>query len=199
MNYNWKAIGKRIRTERKNLSLSQEKLIEKTGLQVSARQTIGNWESGESEPDLYALSKLCEIFNCEMGYLLCEYDCKTREATDIQKVTGLSEKAIESLSGLKSSGNISILSQIVEHQDLGSFLDAVRAYGLTVEKNHYRTGLTDEEILLADYFNCEPTASNKYLEENSISVIKSAIMKIIEEIYKLEFNNKKPLQKSRGE
>ena len=41
--------------------------------------------------------ELCNIFNCEIGYLLCEYDCKTRAATDIVKETGLSEKSIDIL------------------------------------------------------------------------------------------------------
>lgn len=40
---------------------------------------------------------MCELFDCEISYLFCEYDCKTRETTDIQKATGLSEKSIQRL------------------------------------------------------------------------------------------------------
>lgn len=99
MEYNWKAIGKRIKDERVKLSLSQDQLIEKIGF--SSRQLLSRWERGTSTPSLYDLLNLCKIFKCELGYLLCEYDCKTREKTDIHAVTGLSEKSIELLKILK--------------------------------------------------------------------------------------------------
>ena len=46
-------------------------------------------------PQFEDMLKMCEVFDCELGYLLGEFDCKTREATDIQAKTGLSEKAIK--------------------------------------------------------------------------------------------------------
>ena len=47
---------------------------------------------------------MCDLFGCEIGYLLCDYDCKTRTATDIQKETGLSEAAIARI-GSSTSGS----------------------------------------------------------------------------------------------
>lgn len=88
-------IGERIRTERKKLDLTQDGLAEK--IDIGSRQTIAQWENGVALPPLSKLLCMCDLFGCETGYLLCDYDCKTRTATDIQKETGLSEAAINEL------------------------------------------------------------------------------------------------------
>ena len=88
-------IGERIRTERKKLDLTQDGLAEK--IDIGSRQTIAQWENGVALPPLSKLLCMCDLFGCEIGYLLCDYDCKTRTATDIQKETGLSEAAIKEL------------------------------------------------------------------------------------------------------
>lgn len=38
-------------------------------------------------PQFEDMLKMCEVFDCELGYLLGEFNCKTREATDIQAKT----------------------------------------------------------------------------------------------------------------
>ena len=88
-------IGERIRTERKKLDLTQDGFAEK--IDIGSRQTIAQWENGVALPPLSKLLCMCDLFGCEIGYLLCDYDCKTRTATDIQKETGLSEAAIKEL------------------------------------------------------------------------------------------------------
>lgn len=98
MEYDWKKIGKRIGEERKKLGFNQEVFGEKIGV---ARPTVSKWERG-TPCDLESLAKMCELFDCEMAYMLCEIDAKTREKTDICKVTGLSEKAVENLIRRKS-------------------------------------------------------------------------------------------------
>ena len=89
----WKKIGERVRHEREVAGMTMEALAAEIG---TTRQTISRWERGDGvEITLNMLVRLCNIFNCEMGYLLCEYDCKTRAATDIQRETGLSQTALE--------------------------------------------------------------------------------------------------------
>ena len=90
-------IGNRIRHERKKvLGISQGALAEELNRQ---RDIISKWENGYSLPDLTDLLGMCELFNCEVGYLLCEegYENKTRKVTDICKSTGLSEEAVNLL------------------------------------------------------------------------------------------------------
>lgn len=101
--FNLKIIGQRIKTERSNLHISQQSLAD--ALNISARQTIAKWEKGIILPQLEDLLNMCNIFHCEIGYLLGEYNCRTRVATDISKETGLTEKSILSLQNIYSKRN----------------------------------------------------------------------------------------------
>ena len=102
---NNKAIGERIKECRKALpdNVTQEQ-FGKMLLDISedvvgghTRKTIASWEKGNPIPPLDTLLKMCEIFDCELGYLLCEHDTKTRAAADIQSEIGLSESSINIL------------------------------------------------------------------------------------------------------
>lgn len=97
--YDWKNIGSRIKNEREKKGMSQSNFAEYCGLQRTSRGTVGEWEKGKRLPDLEALLKMCELFECELGYILCEegYECKTRAQTDIQEKTGLTAEAVSSL------------------------------------------------------------------------------------------------------
>ena len=76
-------IGKRIKTERRKKKLSQEKLAEAISsimaesdpdYKGTEQNTVSNWEKGVSPPPLPKLIALSEIFDCDIGYLLCDYD-----------------------------------------------------------------------------------------------------------------------------
>lgn len=96
MIYNPEITGKIIKTERKKLKLTQAKLGKK--LFVSGKQ-VSNYERGELLPPDSVLTKMCELFGCEKGYLLGEadYSNKTRLYTDIYKTTGISESSIKNI------------------------------------------------------------------------------------------------------
>lgn len=98
-----KEIGRRIREERKRTKnpdfsngrcYSQELFAEK--LHIS-KQAYNNLENGVGEPKLEYLYRIKELCGCDIGYLVGEYDCRTKEATDICKATGLTEQAVEVL------------------------------------------------------------------------------------------------------
>lgn len=101
MKYNLIEIGVRLKTERKKAGFkSHDELVDyikNHNYRGFTRQTISKWERGLEMPPLDILCSLCELFECELGYLLCEYDCKTRSSTDIHNETGLSEDAINVL------------------------------------------------------------------------------------------------------
>ena len=81
--YEWKRIGERVHKEREAAGMTMDALATEIG---TTRQTISRWEHGDNvEITLNMLVRLCNIFNCEMGYLLCEYNCKTKIATDIHR------------------------------------------------------------------------------------------------------------------
>lgn len=98
-----KEIGRRIREERKRTKnpafsngrcYSQESFAEQ--LHIS-KQAYNNLENGVGEPKLEYLYRIKELCGCDIGYLVGEYECRTKGATDIHNATGLSEKAIDTL------------------------------------------------------------------------------------------------------
>lgn len=97
MKYSQEKIGKLIKKERLKLNWSQEALGQELGQKSGAKQ-ISKYESGMLPP-LDVLIKLCEIFNCELGYLLGEsdYSSGTKINTAIQDILGLNSKSIESI------------------------------------------------------------------------------------------------------
>lgn len=98
MMYDWKAIGNRIREVRNEKGLTQAKICEE--LRVG-RNTVSEWENDKSKPQLEDLLGLCNLFNCELGYLLCEYDTPFKAHTDVAQQTQLSKKSVENIMDLK--------------------------------------------------------------------------------------------------
>lgn len=164
-NYNFQKIGRRIKEERDKIKKSQAELGEYIGV---TRQTIAKWEHGEDIPQLSDLLRLCNLFKCDLGYMLCEYDCKTRTATDIQAETGLSEEAIYRISASTSGNGIRMytrsrelerkaLSEILEFNG-GEILYLLSEYLFNVEKP---VELDDGRVLTPE------TISTSYLLEMS--------------------------------
>lgn len=96
MNYNPEIIGKIIKKEREKLNLTQTALGKK--LNIVGKQ-ISNYEKGKTIPPIEVLFKLCDVFNCELGYLLNEekYSQGTQSTTLICNETGLSVDTINAI------------------------------------------------------------------------------------------------------
>lgn len=96
MKYEPEAVGKIIRQEREKLNLTQDQLGKK--INVVGKQ-ISNYEKGITTPPIESLFALCEIFNCELGYLLGEEDYSqgTKIETTIHKATGLSIESMNTI------------------------------------------------------------------------------------------------------
>lgn len=78
-------LGEKIKSLRKRLGMSQEKLAELMGI---SRQAVAKWENGQSAPSTANLFKLAEILNTTTAFLLADDDAKdtgTEENTDETK------------------------------------------------------------------------------------------------------------------
>lgn len=137
----WIDVGARIRKERKLAGLNQSDLMAAMGRSPNSYRVLGDWENARVKPQFSDMAELCRVLGCELGYLLGEYDCKTRTATDIHAETGLSEKAIQRLrllnegafkryldiisllinegeeTGIMYSGETTVLNEIVSYLD----------------------------------------------------------------------------------
>lgn len=144
MEYNPQKIGERIKTERNKLNKTQTAFAADLGYSLNStksRQTIANWEHGKSMPNLDEFFIMCyQLFNCEIGYLACEYDCKNKDTSNISKITGLSENAIATLKHLNKSTKYSIISalnMIIEHESFEIFLQYLLEYINAFHINSY--------------------------------------------------------------
>lgn len=123
MEYDSTLIGKRISQERKKKELSQDKFLallnDNYGYPMS-RNTLSKIEQGKSSHfDCELFLIMCDIFDCEMGYLLGEYDCKTGRDTDITKETGLNSESITKLNSILarngSTRRTDLLNLVINH------------------------------------------------------------------------------------
>lgn len=96
MKYSAEQVGNIIFQERMKLKISQLELGKQIG--VVGKQ-VSNYEKGKLIPPMDVMLKLCDIFNCEMGYLLGEKDYlnKTKSKTAIINLTGLTEESINTI------------------------------------------------------------------------------------------------------
>lgn len=154
MEYNLQKIGDRIRTLRKKRGFSQDKLIEildiNYGVRIS-RNTLSNIENGCQKTcnfKLDLLFALSSLFECEVGYLLCEYDNITGRNTDIQKETGLNDKSIEAL-------------KLIQLQDENEVLITVPTNSLK-RKTSKPLSFQDAEKIAKDFIDCTGYFEKKY-------------------------------------
>lgn len=187
-------IGERIKQQRIAAGYkTQSDFAIALGLSYESRQTVGSWEQGKYIPKLDTLLKMCELFDCEIGFLLCEYDCKTREETDISAATGLSEKSIRRLFIFRTRKRDrktkqfvfnSPINDIIEHEAFVELIEAIKKHVWSFNHNHYGIDKTNEEAqeALSNTFNCEPEELRGYIEMSSQSLIEHILMKIVRDI-----------------
>jgi transcriptional regulator with XRE-family HTH domain len=72
-------VGQRIKKLRAELGMSQAMLADKLGAGVS---TVASWEVDKRVPSRENIELLSEIFNVDMGYLLCKTDIRKMVSFD---------------------------------------------------------------------------------------------------------------------
>lgn len=150
--YSPEIVGERIKKERKAMGISQDAFVEKYGqkLSISSRTTLYKWERGEGELSIWNILELSNIFGCSPGYLIGEYDCRTRAATDIRAKTGLSEMAIMLLLDHPAAGNF--VSAVFEDEGIHDLLhevgEALKLEGmLALQPQAMATSVVDSDCL----------------------------------------------------
>ena len=85
-------IGSRIQLLRKNSGMTQQQLAKTLFV---ADKTISSWEQNRTEPSIEILVKLCEIFDCDISYLINGNVSKNDIETEIK--IKLSKEEFDSL------------------------------------------------------------------------------------------------------
>jgi len=128
------AIGIKIKKLRKNKRLSLETLAGKMHI---SRQTLSDCEKGTLKITAGDLMNLCNLLGCDYGYLLGYHDTLRHTATDVQKVTGLSELAIEKIKFMnecnKWKWGINTLSKIIECDEFEALVGLITDFAFEDE------------------------------------------------------------------
>lgn len=132
-------IGTRIKTERERKGLSKKELLKEIYMAESSIKTLSAWENGSRIPDLNSLARMAEIFQCDVGYLLGDYDTKRQQNADICQTIGLSEESVNFLRNMKQWG---ITSE-------AKIIDLLLWDAQKRNKSHHYRSITD---LLAFFF-----------------------------------------------
>ena len=87
---------------------TQESLAEKLGVNP---QAVKAWEKhkGGSDPKLKNLLAMCDLYNCDLDYLVGRIETKTHDIQTVCEITGLSERAVEKITSVKPHRDLSDL------------------------------------------------------------------------------------------
>lgn len=146
----WEKVGKKIKANRKLYKFTQEGLadeVTKRSGYLITRQQIGRWEKGTPIVHLENLTALCEIFDCSVAYLLCDYNAKMLKMENITEETGLTPEAVDNLIMGKNFGWPDIISALAGNDAL---LNAISLYIYTNDNefNAYNHKLHDDNFML---------------------------------------------------
>ena len=126
-------VGERLTKARNRKKITRQKLADELshhGKAPASKRGVSydrlkEWEYGNNAIPLEWIPAVCDVLECDVGYLFGEYEELTRQATDICKETGLSEKAADSLIGLHKFGpgkSFSALISLLENEVVWKFL-----------------------------------------------------------------------------
>lgn len=147
MFYSPEITGKVIKNEREKRGWSQKLFGEKIG--VTGKQ-ISNYEAGVLMPPMDILAKMCDVFDCEMGYLLNEesYSDGTKFMTAINNEIGLNKETVKSLKhitgnekscvdfGYNSGKNRRIINMFLSSAAFGNFFESLSDLDQMVERRN---------------------------------------------------------------
>ena len=122
------------------------------------RQTITNWQLGESAPNVIALAKIAEHFGVSTDYLLGLSDTRNPDVSARAAVayTGLSEKAV-GISDYDNAVNLRIASELICSEEFSQMIYRLRL----MEEASYDEGIL--RILEAEYSEDALTDTDEFV------------------------------------
>ena len=128
-------IGVIIRNARNSAKLSQEQAAEALGV---SRQTISNWETGKTYPDIISVIRMSDLYSVSLDHLLKEEDSMKQtyrdyleESTNVVKSNDRKSKLILSLTVL-GIWALSLIAFLLVHKGVDNY-----GYGLAVRRGWF--------------------------------------------------------------
>lgn len=140
-----KTIGSRLQKARQGKEYSRQVVVDLLNAHTNAPsfkarkilqvETYKKWETAENSIQIEWIPAICEVLDCDVGYLFGEYEERHRTSADISAETGLTESAIQKLHNMRCKNQIDwltdILNSIVEHEDFDALLVYALDYALS--------------------------------------------------------------------
>ena len=79
-------LNERMLDLRKSKNLSQEDLASKINV---TRQTISNWELGETSPSLEQAKEIAKLYNVSLDYLVGNDNIVEEKISNVEKLSGI--------------------------------------------------------------------------------------------------------------
>lgn len=181
--------------------MSQQDFLEKLFMSRSSVGSLRKYENGEQLPDMDTMCRMCDVFDCDFGFLVGDYEEKRRTTSDICKLTGLTEKAAVLLQEYKDYLDYDkSLSILLESDNFVGALSLVSDYK---EKADLEAGLCKlwqealSELFPISYQNGAP----RYNYPQKASLLRDKMLEAADEAdlyeYKIDTNFRYILQEIR--
>lgn len=163
LNYNdrMKKVGSRIKVEREKMGLKPKEFLPKIYKSEKSHKMLTAWENGERMPDLDSLALMSELFNCDIGYLLGDYDEKTRTMTDICAATGLSSGSINAIRYMTANGKKTVLDHVIGNFHFFSILGLIYRLSQSKRKDDLQKIINNPFGDISENYVYEAVASNE--------------------------------------
>lgn len=151
--------GWRIRFLRNVHGIKQKELLEmihERGVPCKINRLSAMENGDEDQFSLKVLLALCDIFGCEIGYLLCDYDERSKSIHDLCAAVGFSEESIEKIMRFLQYQKFDIsheflpmLNRLIESNRLEFLLEAMCRYGEAVDEARFNQAMSDSVPVLS--------------------------------------------------
>ena len=147
----------RLRKLRKEKKLSQEETAYLIGVK---RETYSRWEQGTETtrgrvPKIDKLAAICDVLQCDSGYLMGEHETAYYETCDISSKTGLSRRSVNFLITNKDNSKMcAVLNYLLENpalvRDISEFVFSENGGVYSDSYNYGQFKLTNDVIHFCD-------------------------------------------------
>ena len=142
---------------------TQESLAEKLGVNP---QAVKAWEKhrGGSDPKLKNLLAMCDLYNCDLDYLVGRIETKTHDIKTVCEITGLSEKAVEKITAVKPYRDTKGLLPTIDYNEADGKLTKEGIEKQKKKKPHYSMMVsTLSKLIESDRFSGLTMAYRQFL------------------------------------
>lgn len=172
-------LGKRIKTFREKINMSQEELADKV---YTSRQTISNWENDKTYPDINSLKLLSNIFDVSLDNLIeGDIDIMKRKINETDRKGFITLSRLYSLELIIMIVSAYPLLKFVGYIGLGiwilfTLITIITAFTLEKIKNEYDVKSYKEIVA---FFNNKLLTHEEKIEEKAKWPYQKVILTIL--------------------